>query len=277
MDSNGDAARRFGHMSVPGGHVSGRRAPAQGPASERRSSRWRLHLLQAFELVRGDTPLQLPTAAQRLVALLAMLDRPADRLYVAGVLWPESSERLAGGSLRTALWSLRRAAPGLVLMIGRRLALTPALEVDYHAVIERTHRLVTGDTVGVEAPVDSAELTDQLLPDWYEDWLAADRERLRQLQLHALEALSKRLRGRAEFARAIEVAGMAVAAEPTRESARTELIKAHLAEGNVDEAIRQFESFRRVLEGELGVEPSRRLVGLFPANGVERTRTVTPR
>jgi DNA-binding SARP family transcriptional activator len=70
---------------------------------------------------------------------------------------------------------------------------------------------------------------------------------------------------------------MAVAAEPTRESARTELIKAHLAEGNVDEAIRQFESFRRVLEGELGVEPSRRLVGLFPANGVERTRTVTPR
>jgi DNA-binding SARP family transcriptional activator len=150
---------------------------------------------------------------------------------------------------------------------GTRLALAPVVRVDFYDVIERTHDLVSGDPNAPAPAIDPEELTHELLPDWYEDWLSADRERLRQLQLHALEALSTRLRGRHEYAQAIEVAGMAVAAEPTRESARRELIKAHLAEGNMDEALRQFRLFRRLLVGEFGVEPSRGLVALLPADG----------
>ena len=252
-------------MSVPGGHVSGQRLTAQGPATLRAANGWRLQLLQAFELSRRAVPLQLPIAAQRVLALLALLGRPAQRLYVAGVLWPDSSERHAGGSLRSALWRLRHSAPGVVVTVDTRLALAPGVRVDFHEVMERTHRLVAGEPDGPRPPIDPEALTRELLPDWYDDWLNADRERLRQLQLHALEALSTQLRGRQEYAQAIEVAGMAVAAEPTRESARRELIKAHLAEGNMDEALRQFRLFRRLLVGELGVEPSRRLVALFPA------------
>jgi DNA-binding SARP family transcriptional activator len=259
-------------MSVPEGHVSGHRA--RGPASERSRSEWRLQLLEDFQLFRDNVPIPLPGAAQRVLALLGLLGRMAERVYVAGVLWPESSERHAGGSLRSALWDLRRDAPGLVERIGTRLALASGTRVDHHEVIERTHRLVGGDG-GPESRVDPAELTRRLLPDWYEDWLVGDRERLRQLQLHALEAVSRRLRGREDYARAIEVAGMAVAAEPTRESARAELIKAHLAEGNVDEAIRQFELFRQLLAGELGVAPSPRLAALFPPRDVNRSRIAT--
>jgi len=253
-------------MSVPEGHVSGQRSAVQGPASTRTADSWRLQLLQAFELSRAAVPLQLPIGAQRVLALLALLGRPAQRLYVAGVLWPDSSESHSGGSLRSALWRLRQVAPGVVVTDSTRLALAPAVRVDFHEVIERTHGLVSDDPD--PGPIlDPEELTRELLPDWYDDWLNADRERLRQLQLHALEALSTRLRGRQEYAQAIEVAGMAVAVEPTRESARRELIKAHLAEGNMDEALRQFRLFRRLLVGELGVEPSRGLVALFPADG----------
>ena len=229
---------------------------------------WRLRLLQSFELCRDGVPLDLPLAAQRLIAFLALLRRPALRLYLAGMLWPDSSEIHANGSLRSALWRLRIAAPEVVHAAGNRLALSARVRVDFDELIERSHRLVESDADDAGLSADPTVLTHELLPDWYEDWLAPDRERLRQLQLHALEALSSRMRARDEYAQAIEVANLAVAAEPTRESARRALIEAHLAEGNVDEAIRQFRLFRRLLTTELGVEPSPRLAALVSTDRV---------
>jgi DNA-binding SARP family transcriptional activator len=48
----------------------------------------------------------------------------------------------------------------------------------------------------------------------------------------------------------------AVAGEPLRESARSALIEAHLAERNVGAALREYEAFRQLLHDELGLEPS---------------------
>jgi DNA-binding SARP family transcriptional activator len=253
-----------GDKPVQGAQMSERRVVARRPVPGSGAAGWRLRLLHAFELSSHAVPLELPVGAQRLLALLALLGRPAHRLYLAGVLWPDSSEQHANGSLRSALWRLRASAPGTVIAVGTRLALSPSVRVDFHEVIQRAHRLVEGEAEVGGKSIDPAVLTHELLPDWYDDWLSADRERLRQLQLHALEALSKRLRARADYSQAIEMANMAVAAEPTRESARRELIEAHLAEGNVDEALRQFNLFRELLVRELGVEPSGRLVALVP-------------
>ena len=89
-----------------------------------------------------------------------------------------------------------------------------------------------------------------------------ERERLRQLRIHALEALSVRLRDQGRFAEAIDAALSAVAAEPLRESAQITLIESYLAEGNVSEAARQSESYRVLLDVELGLEPSARVQAL---------------
>ncbi|MGW6919442.1 BTAD domain-containing putative transcriptional regulator [Kitasatospora sp. NPDC054939] len=43
------------------------------------------------------------------------------------------------------------------------------------------------------------------------------------------------------------------------------MIRAHLAEGNVVEAVRQFAACRRVLREQLGVEPSTALAALVGA------------
>jgi DNA-binding SARP family transcriptional activator len=54
-----------------------------------------------------------------------------------------------------------------------------------------------------------------------------------------------------------------VRAEPLRESAQAALIRAFLSEGNPSEAVRQFESYRRLLATELGLRPSARIRSLL--------------
>jgi DNA-binding SARP family transcriptional activator len=64
------------------------------------------------------------------------------------------------------------------------------------------------------------------------------------------------------FQAAVEAGLAAVAGEPLRESAHGALIKAHLAEGNRGEAVRQYCVCRQLLRDHLGLEPSRQMENL---------------
>ena len=79
---------------------------------------------------------------------------------------------------------------------------------------------------------ESRQLEGDLLPDWYDDWLEIERERLRQLRVHALEHLGEHALRRGRFGAAIDRALAAIAADPLRESAHRLLIRAYIAEGN---------------------------------------------
>src|SRR5207302_1114287 len=85
-----------------------------------------------------------------------------------------------------------------------------------------------------------------LLPGFYDDWVLDERDRLGQLRVHALEALCKHLTTRGRYGQAVAAGMAAVAAEPFRESAQVALIRAHLAEGNRADAVRQFARYCRV-------------------------------
>ena len=69
--------------------------PARGPsalAGVRESSGVTLALLQGFRLDLDGCEFELPLGIQRLVAFLAVHNRPLQRLFVAGNLWIDSSE-----------------------------------------------------------------------------------------------------------------------------------------------------------------------------------------
>jgi DNA-binding SARP family transcriptional activator len=112
-------------------------------------------------------------------------------------------------------------------------------------------------------------LCGELLPDWYEDWVLLERERLQQLRLHALDALTERLISLERYGQAVQVGLKSVQEEPLRESPHRLLVRIHLTEGNLSEAVREFGRYRELLNAELGVEPSERmsslLEGLVPA------------
>jgi DNA-binding SARP family transcriptional activator len=236
----------------------------------------RLELLDGFRLEVDGGPVATLNSAQRLVAYLA-LHGPVARVVAAGTLWADVPEEQALASLRTAMWRCNRAVNGLVTAGQSRLALARDVTVD---VAELTaSAAVVLDRSGFGAAASSAgsyaELRPrELLPGWYDDWVLFERERLRHLRLHALEAASGRLADDGHHAAALELALEAVRTEPLRESAHRAVIAVHLAEHNAAEAVRSFRRFRDLLVDELGVEPSDDLAGLVGGDRVAAARPV---
>lgn len=235
-------------------------AQAEPRATEPQPSvRTSLSLLDAFELRCDGQLVGLPVSAQRLLAFLALHERPLLRPYVAGTLWIDASDDRAGASLRSSLWRLNRSGHRLVDATSTRLGLAPGIDVDVRLSLALARRLLDGTAPAEELDSAEASLDGVVLPDWYDDWLVFERERFRQLSLHALEVLSDRLLAAGCLGGALGAALAAVRGEPLRESAHRALIRVHLAEGNRAEALRQRELCRRLLRERLGAEPSPQL------------------
>jgi DNA-binding SARP family transcriptional activator len=235
------------------------------------SGELRVSLLGGFSLQKGSQYIPLASSGQRLVALLALQDRPVTRVRAAGTLWPESTAKRSLSDLRTALWRVHQSGEQIVTTTNSSLALKADTDVDVRRLMDLPRQLgQTAEPGPGPAALDSvtlSDLTSELLPDWYEEWVQDEREGLRQTRLHGLEALAVALSQAGRHADAIQAALAAVRVEPLRETAHRTLIRAHLAEGNRCEARRQFQECRRLLREELGVEPSestRRLAGAEP-------------
>jgi DNA-binding SARP family transcriptional activator len=220
----------------------------------------RIALLDGFTLhqVRGEHSTavnDLPRGAQRLIAHLSLCGRPG-RSAIAGQLWPDVPEEHAHGSLRSALWRVQKAVPGLVDVSGGALGLSDGVHVDVREFTDWARRVLDPEAAldGIVAP--DVGLAGELLPGWYDDWVLLARERLRQLRMHALEVLAGKLADGGRFGEAVQAAYGAVACEPLRESAHRAVVRVHLAEGNTAEAIRAYRAFRDLLSTELGVVPS---------------------
>ena len=214
----------------------------------------RLTLLGAFDLSVGGESITLPMNGQRVLVFLALHGRSLLRPFVAGSLWLDSPEDRAAGSLRSALWRLNRRHR-FIETNGERLHLAADVAVDVDAASAQAHRLLDPTESGCPSP-QGLLLSRDLLPDWYDDWVAVERERFRQLRVHALERLCDRLVEANRFGEAIEAGLAAMKSEPLRESAHRALVRAHLAEGNRNEALTQYRRFRALLNDELGLEPS---------------------
>jgi DNA-binding SARP family transcriptional activator len=159
-------------------------------------------------------------------------------------------------NLRSAVWRPPADARGAVNVVGDRLSLDPSVSCDVIELRERISRLTGGGEISDGDDLDVTHLIGDLLPSWYEDWVFAERERLRHSRIRALEVLCQRLTALGRFGEAVEAGLAAVTAEPLRESAHRVLISAHMAEGNRSEARRQYELYVKLLHQDLGVSPS---------------------
>jgi DNA-binding SARP family transcriptional activator len=215
-----------------------------------------LRLLDGFQLFCDGRLLSVPLSAQRTLAFLALHELPLRRIHVAGVLWPDVPESAANGSLRSSIWRLRRLDCDLLRTARSHVGLAPHVMVDIRDVETRALRLIDGSKECRTGDLEAVSHFGDVLPGWYDDWVLLERERLRQLCMHALEALCQRFTAAGQFGQAVEAGMAAVRIEPLRESAHRALIQAYLGEGNRAEAVRQYVSYRNLLSDELQLQPS---------------------
>ena len=280
--------------TVPGASLRARVTTAAPPAAhhcctttitgtpmlvDQRRSRPGLHrvtVLGSFSVTAHGDPVPLEAEARRVVAYLAVHRRPQHRTALAADLWPGVPAAAAAALLDEAL-----AGAGALLAddadgvdgVDGPVALDPAVEVDLDEAMTlvRALAVVPGhpETVPADLPAAAALLSEDVLPAWADAWLAVERERFRQIRLNALEELSSALTAAGRFADAVTTARVAVRTAPSRETARRALIEAHLAQGEIAEAVAEYDEYQELLRSSVGgptsgFEAAFGLEGLLP-------------
>ena len=95
-----------------------------------RQGRVRLWLVGHFRLTTPRAEIAVGDCGARLLALLALREGRITRCGTAGTLWPETSDKHAQSSLRSALRRLPVAARRAVDVTGHDLSLAAGVEVD---------------------------------------------------------------------------------------------------------------------------------------------------
>jgi DNA-binding SARP family transcriptional activator len=215
-----------------------------------------LQLLGGFRMVGDGCTLVVPETAAKLLALLAINNRPLPRLRVAGMFWPELSEGRAAANLRTTVWRLPDPSRTFLTTTATTIALADSVIVDLQMARDVVRALLDTDEPREPTRLQVELLSRPLLPEWNDDWLVFERERLRQLHIHALERLGRALLDSGDALSAVDVGLTVVSTEPLRESAHVLLVCAYLACGNRGEARRCYERYRNLVRHELGLEPA---------------------
>ena len=199
-----------------------------------------------------------------LLALLALRPgRAVERSWLAGTLWPESTEETALRNLRDTLMHLRRAlgpeAERLEAPSRDRIAF--AAEGIALDVREFDRGIAAGDEPSLLQAVTL--YTGPLLEDCLEEWAIRERENRATACLGALERLGELAAERADWSAALELFRRAEQLDPLRDSVQRGLLRSLAAAGDVPEAIHAYREFRLRLHRELNAEPDPETTRLF--------------
>ena len=223
-----------------------------------------LRLLGDFEARLGSGP-PLRLRARKTQALLAYLASPPGQTHsrdkLASLLWGDSSQSQARSRLRGSLFMLRRtlapANPPCLALDSEAVALhVAAVDVD---VVD------FGRLVQVHNPENLAKAAELYRGDLlegfafrgalFEEWLMAERERLRELAVDTLAKLLVHQRSAGVFEVAVQTGLRLVALDPLQESVHRTLMRLYAELGRKSAALRQYQICVRVLQRELGMEP----------------------
>ncbi|TVR90540.1 MAG: hypothetical protein EA416_11340, partial [Trueperaceae bacterium] len=235
-----------------------------------------IRLLGGLRVERGDDALELgPQRVSDLIAYLVVHRyRPIPRAHLAYVMWPESDEAQARTNVRKTLHQLRHSLPDaaqLLAMDGQTLRWRPGarFDVDVERFDQATQRAQQAQASGArglerEHLEEAARIyRGDLLPEMYDDWLEAERERLRQRFATVLERLVDVLWQQRDDRAALGYAQRLVRHDPLVESSYRRLMRLHARSGERAKALHVYHSCASVLQEQLQVGPSDETVALY--------------
>src|SRR5947207_1402495 len=199
--------------------------------------------------------------APALLAYLAL--RPAlahSRESLAGLLWSGTTDEHARHNLRQTLFALRRAVeigPTPFRLEGETVALpSEAIAVDV-AAFERCVQQGTRDTLHEAVTLYRGELLEGFSLDEapFDDWVAGERQRLRELAMGGLDRLLALNVAAGAVEQSVATGVRLLALDPLRESAHRALMELYARQGRRTAALRQYQVCVEALRRELGVGP----------------------
>lgn len=240
-----------------------------------------LSLLGSFEVtLDGQSIAGFKSNKERalLVYLAVEADRPHRREVLAGLLWPEWPDRDALNNLRYTLSDLRRvigdhkAEPPFLLITRDTLQFNTAS--DYWLDVKAFTEMVGAE----KAPPPVIEQLQQAVSLYrgnflegfsvsdsagFEEWALLARERLARQMSSTLHRIAAIYEQRGEYDQAQFWAWRQIELEPWDEAARQQLMRTMALSGQRSAALAQYETCRRVLAEELGVEPAAETTRLY--------------
>ncbi|HAJ38415.1 MAG TPA: hypothetical protein DCL15_22330 [Chloroflexi bacterium] len=222
-----------------------------------------------------------------LLTYLALSEgRPQRRERLAALFWPENDHQTALANLRLTLHRLRQtldnASPGLTATLFstthstvtfhvaaaqvdvlRFQHLMAECEVHPHADLHRCHACLARLTEAVD--LYGGELLAGFGLDnapEFEEWLLLHRETLNHQGLLALHHLATAYEAQGELEQALHYAQRKLALDPYREEAHQQIMRLLARSGYISRALAQYETCRRLLRDEVGIEPDAETVAL---------------
>ena len=205
----------------------------------------------------AETFLSFPARpkSRALFAALAFATHPLDRVWLASALWPDVGEAEGKANLRRHVsyveqWLKSATGCDVPIVRGRgSLALEPSLIawIDVRAFENAAERGAFEEAVNLYG--------GDLLADMDDEWIAAERERLRARHDHVLLSLVENARARNENETALRYVRSARAADPYDEVWLRTAMRARYAAGDRTGALHEYEAYRALIAGELDLEP----------------------
>ena len=231
--------------------------------------RWKIDLLgglRASSVERTLTRFQTQKTGALLAYLAFYRDRTHPREVLFELLWPECSPEAGRRSLRVALSSLRHqleppgVPQGAAIIADRnsvRLNLVAVTTdvAEFEAALQSAAR-AKSSTERLQHLTDAVELyRGPLLPDYYENWILLEQQRLSELFFDALRELLTQLAEAGDLNRALHYAFKGVSVDPLREEAHRDLMRLYVAAGQPDASLRQYHELERILKEAFGDAP----------------------
>jgi predicted ATPase/DNA-binding SARP family transcriptional activator len=228
-----------------------------------------IKLLGGLAVEKDGSPLPklISRKADVLLAYLAQEQRPHSRENIATLLWDDRSQKQALSNLRTLLSSLRKHAGEYVVITRTTIALNQEETVWVDTAVFQHQLALTQENWPEKQAIDQAEealalyqgdfLDGVLVRDSFEleSWMQKTRDQLRHLAVATRQKLVNAYLSQGQYGAGIQHAAILLQLDPLDESAHRQMMMLLARNGQRGAAIEQYETCRRILDEELGVEP----------------------
>lgn len=208
---------------------------------------------------------------EALFYFLAVTGQPQTREVLADLFWGEMDEGKAKRNLTKSLSTLRKLVDPYLIIERQTVAFNSDTSVRLDAADFQTRLAAHASTSDAKTLKQAIDLyqgdflegiyVKDSLP--FEEWVINQREHLRELMLDGLETLVNDYLNLNDFENGLTYANRLLETDPWRESAHRQMMTLLARSGQRNAALAQYETCRKILAEEFGVEPTAETTALY--------------